>query len=279
MQVKNCFAVNVCKFSKRIRSATAVAGLVGLAGIASATPMTGPAVDLSFPGPNGLFPEGWLATTITLNTGSGNIVNSRVAAGMFGGVATSVAGGFDASLLYRSQGDVLAYCIDILNNLLKSQNTYHVNDITQNMVVDHAGVRRDFGRTLSFLGAANQVAKQQFGISEGEKNWLNPNTKWMSAAIQVGIWESLYEKDATPLTAASGWFAATTLGVLGDKFLVDSFALLNGAAPPVAVSASTVKWLQINGGQDLLVDPVDVPAPAPLLLLLSGLALLWRRSR
>lgn len=289
---------------KRAFGVAAMVGLVGLTGVAQATPITGSPVKLSFPGPNGLFPDGSSNATISYNNLSGaNTVNSGVAAGMFGGVATAVEGGFDVNRLYRNEGDVLAYCVDILNYLLKPQNTYHVNDLEQTTVVTEDGVRRDFGQALIFLGAANEVAsREEFGgLKEGDKNWLNPGSAWLSAAFQIGLWESLYEGRSSQvqvvteapanqlvlaapagLSITDGWFTATLWGdpqsssnANISSFLSESFALMGSVD---ALDAEQVKWLRIDGGQDLLVDPVDVPAPGPLALMLGGLALLLRRK-
>lgn len=250
----------------------------GLMGVAAAT-QAGPTVDLTFG--SGLFPAGSKGTTIEYNNGTFSTGPKGVAAGMFSGVASNPTGGFELSSLYLSEGNVLAYCVDILQSLLtgSSGSTYHVNDVAQDLVVDDGGVRRDFGRTLQFLGAANQVAQGwAAGPRLSDKNWLNPTYNWMAAAIQVGIWESLYEESSsTLLSTDGGWFTASSIGTDGNKFLSDSFSLMHSNEPPLAVSANQVKWLVSEQGQDLLVDPVDVPAPAPLLLLLAGLALLLRR--
>ncbi|WOJ97026.1 hypothetical protein R0137_00290 [Congregibacter brevis] len=262
---------NKFRVLKRGIGAAAIAGLMGFAGAAQANPMT---VDLNFSG-GGLFPAGSKGSRITYNNGVNPSLSMGVAAGMFSGTASNGVN-FDETSLYLDEGNVLAYCVDIVNRLLRKTNTYNVKEVTPDLVVDPQGVRRDFGRTLQFLGAANHVARTQFNIFEGEKNWLNPSTNWMSAAIQVGIWESLYEKDSSELDTSGGWFQATSIGNKGNQFLADSFKLMGGLKPPPAVDAKLVKWLQIDGGQDLLVDPVDVPAPAPLALLLAGLALMVR---
>lgn len=267
-------------FSKRFMSAALFSGLIGLAGAVQADPIPAQTVDITFNGV--LFPEGYVGTRITYEQpGVSSTVNMNVAAGMFSGVASNPTGGFDLSSLYLSEGNVLAYCVDILQSLLtgSSGSTYHANDVAQDLVVDDGGVRRDFGRALQFLGAANQVAQGwAAGPRLSDKNWLNPTYNWMAAAIQVGIWESLYEESSsTLLSTDGGWFTASSIGTDGNKFLSDSFSLMHSNEPPLAVSANQVKWLVSEQGQDLLVDPVDVPAPAPLLLLLAGLALLLKR--
>lgn len=248
-------------FTKTIAMASIFTAAIAFGGAAQATPM----VTLTFPGSPNLFPQGSKATHISYNNGITS-QTAYVAAGMFGGSAIDAVE-FDPSTLYNSEDNVLAYCVDIMNNLLGT-GVYNVNTIGQTQVIEESatGVRRDFGRTLNFLGAVNQVASNS--LSFGDKNWLNPNTSWMSAAIQVGIWESLYEQDGIPLSTAGGWFEASTLGNDGDTFLTQAFDVMGTVT---ALNANQVKWLQIDNGQDLLVDPVDVPVPATIALFALGL--------
>lgn len=256
--------------TKTIAVVSICAGTLAFGALAQAKPM----VTLEFPAAPALFPQGYKATQITYNN---NVTSktSYVAAGMFGGTATG-SNDFDATTLYSSENNVLAYCIDIMNNLL-SDGTYNVQAIGQNQVDNSTDVRRDFARTLSFLGAVNEVLTPILLLSDTHTNWLNPNSAWMSAAIQVGIWESLYESDGAVLSTSDGWFEATTLGTQGDEFLTAAFGMMSTAA---ALDARKVKWLQIENGQDLIVDPVTVPTPATLGLFALGLAGLgWSRRK
>jgi len=265
----------------KLQPKTALASAV-LSLALTAPAMAGPivsTVDVAFPGGSGLFPAGSVTTGINYNNGPGGTQHSsRVRAGMFGGTASNGVN-FDETTLFRNANDVLAYCIDILNNLLRKSNTYQVNTIEQNSItVDDDDVRRDFGRTLRFLGAVNAYTRDQFDYTAGSENWLNPHKNWVSGAIQVGIWESLYEAENASLSTSDGWFTAGSLGNKGNQFLDATFDLMASSDAPDALDASRVKWLQIDGGQDLIVDPVDVPAPASLLLVVGGLALLRRRG-
>lgn len=235
-------------------------------------------VDLSFPRGASLFPEGRVVTTIEYENDEGHEVEARVWAGMFGGTASNGVN-FNVETLYRNENDVLAYCIDIVQNLLRGTNTYHVRDIAQNQVFEEEGApRRDFGRMLRFLGATNAVVAERKGAKVSDFSWLEPTRPWMSGAIQVGIWESLYEDPEEDLNIDNGWFEAGSLGDNGNRFLDDIFEVMEDDFSPAALNAGNVKWMENARGQDLLVDPVDVPVPASLLLLLGGLGVMRLRS-
>lgn len=258
------------KITKAIVATSMLAGTLTMAATAAAGPI-GPTMDMSFAGGSNLFPSGSIVTTIDYDNAAGTSKRSTVQAGMFGGSASNGVD-VDIAALYRRETSVLAYCVDILNNLLKPTRTYMARSIAQHQVEDEGGVRRDFGRTLRFLGAVNEIA----GLSFGSKNWMNPATPWMSGAIQVGIWESLYEEEGAQLSVSGGWFEASSLGTAGNNFLNTAFGAMGDAS---ALDASQVRWLQIAGGQDVLVSPVSVPAPASLALVLVGLGLLRLRRR
>lgn len=254
--------------ARNIFAGSVVALALGISSNAVATPIA--TVDVTFPNGSGLFPNGQVTTTITYNNGMDGPRNWRVAAGMFGGSASNGVN-FDETTLYRSSDDLLAYCVDILNSLLRNTSTYTVNALAQDQVVTNGNVRRDFGRTFEFLGAVNYVAQRDHALAFGSENWLNPAGGWMSGAIQVGIWESLYEKEGAALSTSGGWFSATSLGEKGNRFLNSAFIAMDSSP---ALDAGRVKWLEIANGQDLLVDPVSVPAPGSLLMVAAGLVVL-----
>lgn len=214
--------------------------------------------------------------------------NIRVDSGMFGGEAEAVPNDpFDPASLYRSEDEVLLYCVDLLEDLSTGQNTYNVLRISDDTLVQTStngeGVMRNFGQVLDFLGALNWVLgtdEYAYGLAYGEQNWLNPNQGWMSGAIQVGIWESLYDDD---MDLAGGNFSVRTTGnewnaldPSGTELLARAFTAMETTDP---LRDSGVRWFQLDGGQDLLGDPVQVPAPATGLLVLSGLLLLVNARR
>ena len=111
----------------------------------------------------------------------------------------------------------------------------------------------------------------------------------MSGAIQVGIWESLYEEDGIDLSLDGGWFSATRVedhvidasANPNKTFLSTAFGYVNDSndsiQPKFRVSPNDLRLARINDQQDLLIA---VPLPGTLLLLLGGLGgLLLRRQR
>jgi hypothetical protein len=263
--------------TKTILAAVLLASAMGQGPVAQA----GPTLTMSFSSDHGeLFPSGGDVMGIDFNNGSKS-VSTNVKAGMFSANVDD-SDDFDVSRLYLDKSNVLVYCVDILQELRKTSTAYDVNEITQGQEVVNHGVRRDFGRTLTFLGAVNHVLSENYGLGFGDKNWLNPNAGWMSGAVQLGIWESLYEEKDTILsiandvTDAGTWFSATGVDTKGSALLSAAFGRMDDATP---LSVEQVIWLSTDQGQDLLADPVDVPAPAPLALLLGGLAMLRLRLR
>jgi hypothetical protein len=243
----------------------------------ASTANAAPTVDIAFG--NDLFPEGFDTLTFDFNDGN-NSRSARVNAGMFGGKATNGVD-FDPTTLYRNESDVLLYCVDILTNLETTSTTYQVNDVAANLVVGDGQLnapRRDFGRMLDFLGAANTVlADTGYELDFADKNWLNPTSGWMSGAIQVGIWESLYEKEGATLAVGGGDFEITSgLDSRGASLLTSVFGAMDGTD---SLDANQVKWFSTDAGQDLVGDPQEVPVPAPLALLVGGLGLLAMRGR
>ena len=215
-------------------------------------------------------------------------VGGATNAGMFQGIALNASGGFDPEVLYRGPDDVLLYCVDLFQRISAGASpTYEV------LALDNAGpnvlaagnghgTARNFDRTLDFLGALNVLLENSFGFGEGAYNWLNPNSGWMSGAIQVGIWESLYESAGTDLSVTSGAFSVERLSSQGTQLLSTVFDAVNGAPNGYAYSAlapNQVLVLASDTKQDMIVGdpPRPVPAPAPLALIAGGLALLVRR--
>ncbi len=289
---------------------TLLASAAAFTSPASANPMT---LELTFDtsSTGTLFPAGSDSVNVHYQNSDSSVVEytSTTTAGMFSGVAgddTTI----DVRTLFTDPGNVLAYCVDLLQPLQRNA-TYDVETLAQDQIDDPTGVARNFGRMLSFLGAVNQVQQTDHGFVADSKNWLRPSTSWMSGAIQVGIWESLYEYSGRDLSVTQGsrddsqWFWVDTppqanngngngngprrpraqvgaaerqIDASGLTFLNKAFDLVNDGAGFSPVSASEVLLARNLNGQDVIVDPVEVPLPASGFLFFSGLgALAWRR--
>ena len=232
------------------------------------------------------------AATVTLSGPPGT--SGQVNAGLFHGAVyepgTSAGyAGFDPTILYRGLDDILAYCIDLFQPISGGSETeYSVYSLGGTDRIVAASVAhpldRDFDRTLDFLGAINYTLQAIPGfVGDGDRNynWLNPTGGSLSGAIQVGIWESLYEDDA-PLDLAGGAFSATGLDASGEMLLQTAFDAVNGvtgALDYTALDPARALLLISDTRQDVIVGDMSatVPAPAPAALMLAGLALLARR--
>jgi hypothetical protein len=116
----------------------------------------------------------------------------------------------------------------------------------------------------------------------GERNWLNPANSIISGAIQVGIWESLYDYDNI-LDIEKGRFSVTGLHSEGESLLSSTFERMDTSD---SLNSDLVLLFQpINGGQTLIGDPDanEVPIPGTLVLMLGGLLMLgrlrWSRNK
>jgi hypothetical protein len=249
----------------------------------------GPTVDIDFG--TSLFPEGSDTLKFDFDDGS-NSRTSWVRAGMLEGKATSAVD-FNPVDLYFTEDQMFLYCVDIMTDLKTDKTTYDVKEVASDLVVGNGSAgapRRDFGRMLEFLGAVNAtLAGDTYNLSFGDANWLNPISNDVSGAIQVGIWESLYEADGVTLAHSSGDFSIpASLSSDGASFLTTVFNAM-GSGSTSALSANQVRWFETDEGQDLLgylndpapdlSDRQKIPEPATIALLMAGVGMLCFRSR
>ena len=233
--------------------------------------------------------------TVKLNYLDRNNVqrSMRTNAGRFSGSAT--ADGFDADIFYENADLVYLYCIDLYERIGSGWDvTYDVHTLDNNgpnTLEDDGHPVRNFDRTLTFLGALNYTLADEYGFETSNYNWLNPTSNWMSGAIQLGIWESLYERDTGEgldswdilggnFNVSGSGKGSNALDRRGVDLLQKTFANI-GDDDVSALGTQYALILTNSSKQDMIAGdpPVDVPAPATAFLLLGGVGLLRRGNR
>ncbi len=184
---------------------------------------------------------------------------TSVGAGEFGAHDVTVTGSLTTANLVDSSSDFFLYCYDLFQTIGPGGTyTYTVN---------YTGA---LAHTLDFLGAVNSVLNGASGTDQFA--WLHPTTTGESAAIQLGIWESLYDNDpnfslATGSFQASGLDAGTATEYAQFQAAVSTTASL--PLPFTMVLESATNQDQITG-----LRPSQrnfTPEPGSLALLAAGL--------
>lgn len=241
-----------------------------LSASAAALPVT-PALTVTFDNP--IFgvtsdtPSG--SDSISLSYSRGTI---GTRAGRFTGVA-SAPENFDLNLLVDlDNGPAVRfamYCYDLDQGISGGS--------TVRYTVDFDGESQ---RTRNFLGAVNaELNKGKVGNAIDPYAWLRPGNALAGAAIQIGIWESLY--DTTPeWSLGTGSFQASKLDSGTEGWLRDFFARLHSNNFS-ALTAESVIVLRSGSNQDMITGdpPTQVPEPGSLALVVAALGLAAARRR
>ncbi len=170
--------------------------IVGAAGFVISTAVAAePSVTLRWDSP--VFNPFAYPDPITQST-DGGLTSQSVRGGRFQGTVLGVYGGMNASELVDGADDFWTYCYDLFQ--------YIQNGETVTYTVDYSGPTE---RTLDFLGAVDYVLNGNSNTWSDPFAWLHPANSHVAAAIQVGIWESLYDTSGWSLD--SGLFRASDL--------------------------------------------------------------------
>jgi hypothetical protein len=239
------------------KSSLVALALAGFAIVAAADPVVA-SVSVKFDNPifNG---SGYDIVSITYRVpGTTKDKTERVAAGRFQGTATNLVN-IAPAVFVDGVDDMFLYCYDIYENINHGQSVDYI--------VDFNGAT---ARTLDFLGAVNSVLS--VGKAYSPYAWLHPTTANQGAAIQIGIWESLYDTGAWSLTG--GLFKATGLDA-DTKTAWNSFTGAIESTTSLDIRYTMV--LRNAGAQDMIAGdpPANVPEPGSLALVglaLAGLA-------
>ncbi len=194
---------------------------------------------------------------ITFPTLGGGSTTENVLAGRFQGKGTSPD--LPASIFVDGLDKLYMYCYDVFESI------NHGSIV--NYTVNFDG---ESDRTRDFIGAVNAVMNA--GKSTDPYAWLHPVDGSQGAAIQLGLWESLYET-SPGWDIAQGSFFATALDAGTSTWLNSFFGQIPFSA---SVDKQYVMTFEATGAQDMITGdpPLNVPEPGSIALLGAALAAL-----
>lgn len=191
---------------------------------------------------------------------SSNTRNMTVHAGRFVGEATNLVGIAPENFV-DSTDSVFMYCYDLYDYIGAGDRV----DYT----IDFSGA---VDRTLQFLFAVNTVLDASDPYA-----WARPTNQWQAAAVQIGIWESLYD---------SGWSlddGSFKIQGFDDETRQWASLFFSELDENQLLDQRFTMVLRADGKQDMITadPPTQIPEPGSLALLatgLLGLAILRRRQ-
>ncbi len=194
---------------------------------------------------------GWSVGSGDLIAVSGTYALNTNAARFTGNVTAFTGPELNASSFVDSTSQMFAYCYDLGETL--GGNTY--------TAVFGTNPPTAFGVTQSTLAFAGGDAY----------DWLRASTASLAAAIQIGLWETLYDNGGT-FDLAAGNFRAAGVAA-GTQTELDNILALLGSSN--ALNSALVMTLHTTGqnAQDVITGyrpPLRIPEPGSLALL--GLA-------
>lgn len=207
--------------------------------------------------------DGGLGGVVVNLAGPGREGGIDAYAERFTGTASNLQG-ITAEQLVGSASEMWMYCYDIAQTV--------GSGLSVDYTVDYGGA---VDRTLAFLGAVNSV------LGPGDPfAWLKPGNKETAAAIQLGIWESLYEASGWDIDDGvfkAAWTNGSNLDGEVRGHLEEFFDALE-TVDPLAIRYTMV--LRSDKHQDVITgDPIPIPGTLALLLAPAGLLAIGRRNR
>ena len=202
-------------------------------------------------------PTGSEGITVAVNSAPGILAPFGTSAGRFQGTASNLSG-ITAGELVDGLTDLFAYCYDLYQGV-SSGGTFSYT------TAFFPAADGPTTRTLNFLGAVNSVLNASDPYA-----WLHPANTETAAAIQAGIWESLYD-DTNNWDLTTDRFTGTGLSAAAmTQYSLFRTAVLDPNTPDL--QSSLAMTLVSNSAQDVITGHRNA-VPEPASVALAGLAL------